>query len=66
MLKHAVGVIMVAFGWFWFGEGIGIEWPNGDVAIPALIAVLGVASAIVIRMARVVRLAAASCPQAWP
>jgi uncharacterized membrane protein len=33
-LKFAVGVMLSAFGVFWSGEGLGIEWPGGDVAIP--------------------------------
>ena len=37
-LKHAVGVMLTAFGMFWGGEGAGAEWPGGDAAILALIA----------------------------
>jgi len=37
-LKFAVGVLLSAFGSFWVGEGIGIEWPGADWAILALIA----------------------------
>ena len=29
-LKFAVGVMLVTFGTFWAGEGVGIEWPAGD------------------------------------
>lgn len=32
-LKFAVGVILSAFGVFWTGEGLGVAWPGGDVAI---------------------------------
>ena len=48
-LKYAVGIMLTAFGWFWFGEGIGIRWPYGDAAILALMAVLYVASALAVR-----------------
>ena len=34
-LKYGVGVMLTAFGVFWTGEGMGIPWPGGDLAIPA-------------------------------
>lgn len=37
-LKFAVGVMLVGFGTFWAGEGVGIEWPGSDAAILALLA----------------------------
>ncbi len=37
-LKFVVGVLLSAFGSFWFGEGIGIEWPGADWCILALTA----------------------------
>ena len=36
-LKFAVGVLLSAFGSFWFAEGAGFVWPGGDLAIPGLI-----------------------------
>src|SRR5258705_310849 len=51
-LKFAVGVMVSAFGLFWFGEGIGVHWPYGDAAILALMAVLLAAASIGIRAAR--------------
>ena len=38
MLKFVVGVLLSAFGSFWFGEGIGVVWPGADWSILALIA----------------------------
>ncbi len=37
-LKFFVGVLLSAFGTFWFGEGIGLRWPGADWAIAGLIA----------------------------
>ena len=37
-LKFTVGVLLSAFGTFWVGEGIGLDWPGGDWAIAALTA----------------------------
>lgn len=43
-LKFAVGILMTAFGLFWFGESAGLRWPFADAAIPGLIALLLLAS----------------------
>jgi uncharacterized membrane protein len=32
-LKFVVGVILSSFGIFWSGEGLGIDWIGGDLAI---------------------------------
>src|SRR5438132_5347553 len=37
-LKFTVGLMLVAFGTFWAGEGIGIDWPTGDAVIVLLLA----------------------------
>ena len=37
-LKFAVGVMLSAFGLFWTGEGLGVDWPGADLAILAFIA----------------------------
>jgi len=37
-LKFAVGVLLSGFGVFWTGEGAGLAWPGGDLAIVALVA----------------------------
>jgi uncharacterized membrane protein len=37
-LKFAVGVLLTAFGTFWVGEGIGLQWPGQDWSILGLVA----------------------------
>jgi uncharacterized membrane protein len=37
-LKFTVGVLLSGFGTFWVGEGAGVAWPGGDLAIPCLMA----------------------------
>jgi len=54
-LKLAVGVMLSAFGAFWVGEGVGVEWPGGDAALFALIAGF---AALVVTGAPMARLAA--------
>jgi len=36
-LKFGVGVMLTSFGIFWSGEGTGVAWPGGDVALIVLI-----------------------------
>jgi Ca2+/H+ antiporter, TMEM165/GDT1 family len=37
-LKFGVGLMLVSFGTFWAGEGIGIAWPGDDLSIVLLLA----------------------------
>ena len=37
-LKFVVGVLLSAFGSFWFGEGTGVAWPGADWSLLALFA----------------------------
>lgn len=54
-LKFIVGVMVSAFGLFWFGEGIGIHWPYGDFAIVGLMGIFLAVSAVVVTIARQMR-----------
>jgi uncharacterized membrane protein len=47
-VKFGVGVMLTAFGIFWSGEGAGVEWPGGDVALVVVVGfVLAVALGLV-------------------
>ncbi len=35
-MKMAVGVLLVSYGTFWTGEGLGVRWPGSDVILLAL------------------------------
>ena len=51
-LKFGVGVMLSAFGVFWTGEGLGIDWPGHDLALflfAALFLSAGLASSIIAR-----------------
>ena len=51
-LKFAVGVLLSAFGTFWFGEGVGIVWPGADWSILALVAGFLVAALLAVPLCR--------------
>jgi hypothetical protein len=36
--------MLVSFGTFWAGEGVGVHWPGSDLAIPVLVAAYGLAT----------------------
>jgi uncharacterized membrane protein len=50
-LKMFVGILLVSFGSFWAGEGLGVHWPGSDLAILVLIAVFGALAALFTRVA---------------
>jgi uncharacterized membrane protein len=54
-LKFGVGVMLTAFGTFWVGEGVGLDWPGSDVAILALMAVLLLVSLALVQACRRLR-----------
>ena len=54
-LKFAVGVMLSAFGVFWTGEGLGVDWPGQDLALlvfAALFLVVGLSTASLVRRDR--------------
>ena len=52
MLKFLVGVLLSAFGTFWFAEGLGFAWPGKDWSILGLIAGFLIAAAIAVPACR--------------
>jgi len=51
-LKFGVGVMLSAFGVFWTGEGLGVEWPGHDLALlvfAALFLLVGLGTASLLR-----------------
>ena len=51
-LKYVVGVLLTSFGVFWGGEGAGVEWPGGDLAILAIAGFVGLVSVVLTRELR--------------
>src|SRR4051794_41086646 len=43
-LKWGVGVLLSSFGVFFLAEGLGVDWPGGDVAVLYLVAALAAVS----------------------
>ncbi|MHB8587483.1 MAG: hypothetical protein ACYDA0_01375 [Candidatus Dormibacteraceae bacterium] len=50
LVKYAVGVMLTSFGTFFAGEGLGVQWWNGDWALLALIAGYALASFLFVRL----------------
>jgi uncharacterized membrane protein len=48
-MKMGVGLMLVSFGTFWSGEGLGVKWPGGDLAIPVLVGVYAASVYVVVR-----------------
>src|SRR5438445_6752484 len=57
-LKFAVGIMLSAFGVFWTGEGLGVAWPGGDLAIVGFAAMFLAVSGTAVVLARRPRQAA--------
>ncbi len=51
-MKFGVGAMLSAFGVFWFGEGIGAEWPGDAASIPIILGAFLAASWLAVRMLR--------------
>ncbi len=53
-LKFVVGVLLSAFGTFWAGEGIGVDWPGADASLLLLVAAYLAAAFAGLHLARLV------------
>jgi uncharacterized membrane protein len=51
-MKMTVGLMLVSFGTFWVGEGLGLSWPGDDAAVLALVAIYGLLSWLAINVLR--------------
>jgi len=51
-LKFCVGVMLSAFGVFWTGEGLGVEWPGHDLALFFIAGLFLLAGLIAAKMVR--------------
>jgi uncharacterized membrane protein len=49
-LKFGVGLLLTTFGAFWATEGVGASWPGGDAALLGILAFLGLASFVSVRL----------------
>jgi uncharacterized membrane protein len=75
LVKYAVGIMLTAFGTFFAGEGLGVDWWNGDWALLALIAGYALASYIFGRLllwrpaeivdARLIRMVRVAALEVW-
>jgi len=51
-LKFGVGVILSAFGVFWTGEGLGVDWPGADLFLLLLAAIFLLVGLLGVRLVR--------------
>jgi uncharacterized membrane protein len=54
-MKMGVGLMLVSFGTFWSGEGLGVHWPGHDAAIPVLLGVYAIVTYVMVRTLRTQR-----------
>jgi uncharacterized membrane protein len=48
-LKFLVGAMLTTFGMFWGSEGLGVEWPGQDAAIPGILGFVLLAALLSVR-----------------
>jgi Ca2+/H+ antiporter, TMEM165/GDT1 family len=65
-LKMVVGIMLVSFGTFWSGEGLGVDWPGTDLSILGLIGVYGAVTFWLVTSLRRARRPAAADPGRRP
>ncbi|MBV9278325.1 MAG: hypothetical protein JOZ97_08825 [Candidatus Eremiobacteraeota bacterium] len=57
-MKFVVGIMLVSFGTYWTGEGLGIAWPLHDLTVLAIIGIYVLASLMLVALLRYARPAA--------
>jgi Ca2+/H+ antiporter, TMEM165/GDT1 family len=62
LMKYVVGVMLTAFGTFFVGEGIGVQWWNADLSLLPLIATYAIASVLLVAYLRSPRAPARRIP----
>lgn len=50
LVKYIVGVMLTAFGTFFTGEGLGVKWWQGDIALLAIVGAYAATSLIFVRL----------------
>lgn len=49
LIKLTAGVLLMAFGTFWLGEGVNFAWPFGDLSLLGLVVLYGLISVLASR-----------------
>ena len=50
LLKFVVGCMLTTFGIFWFGEGVGAEWPGDAASIPVILGLVVLTSWVCVKL----------------
>ena len=51
-LNYVVGLLLTSFGTFWTAEGLGVQWPDTDIALLFLLVYYAVVSRLIVRQMR--------------
>ena len=49
-MKLGVGLLLSSFGTFWIFEGLGLEWPGGELAVLYIAAVYSIVALVAVRL----------------
>lgn len=49
-MKLAVDLMLVSFGSFWNGEGVGVRWPGAELSLLGLLAIYAAISWLAVRI----------------
>ncbi len=64
LLKFVVGVLLSAFGTFWFGEGAGLAWPGQEWSLGGLVLGYLLVAVAAVHLCRVTRRTGATAERA--